>query len=404
MDGILSETKKQLKDYLEDLGHSIAIKVLDKKLAEMGDLLVNSKTDSELHMDEPALIDASKGWPLPIAAVTVVHSSAHIWFDRVAAFRAALLLKEWEFDRRPTNGAKVYVEEPTTEECGTISMTEFRANIMRKSIKKCFHHCNYIIVEKTDLMDNVIPSDVTHVKVVHQRSKSTASPHVEVLCGAVLSGNETQNAAQYIQQRANDMHLTALHRYGLRMPDTIKLRELVSSLGRSAAIVDMLQMKHTHVIDMRTQQEIMRNQCTSKGASFILYNYARLASILKKHAVLVDQNKLLDVPPVHEIDFSLLVEPEEWQLLYAFLIRFPDIVGQTIGYGNSPQIGLYHMLNFTLCLIKCLSKYYRRVRILTENRPKLQPVMFARLCLIRAVFDMMKVILNIFDMEPVEEM
>uniref|UniRef100_A0A182MML7 DALR anticodon binding domain-containing protein n=1 Tax=Anopheles culicifacies TaxID=139723 RepID=A0A182MML7_9DIPT len=260
------------------------------------------------------------------------------------------------------------------------------------------------MVETTDPIDNDITSDVMHVKVVHQRSKSTSSRHVEVLCGTVLTGNETRNAAQYIEQRANDMHLIALHRYGLRMPDPIKLRELVTSLGRSAAIVDMLQTKHAHVIDMRTQQEIMRNHCTSKGASFILYNYARLATILRKHALLVEQNQLLDVPPVHEIDFSLLVEPEEWQLLYAYLIRFPDIVRLTIGYGSSPQIAPYHMLSFTLCLIKCLSKYYRRVRILTENRPKLQPVMFARLCLIRAVFDMLKVILHIFDLEPVEEM
>uniref|UniRef100_A0A182RYD1 DALR_1 domain-containing protein n=1 Tax=Anopheles funestus TaxID=62324 RepID=A0A182RYD1_ANOFN len=405
MDGILSETQKLLSSYLEDRGHSVAIKMLDKNLFQMGDLLVKSKTDSELLVDVQALITASKCWPLPIAAITIMENSAHIWFDRASAFRTAFTLKEWDFNRRTTtNGEKIYVEEPTAKECDTISMAEFRANILRKTIKNCFLYGGYTIIENTDLHDDDIPSDVMHVKVVHQTNKSTPKPHVEVLCGAVLTGHEIQNAAKYIQLRANDMHMTALHRYGLRMPNTIKLQELVSSLGRSAAIVDMLQTKHANVIDMRTQQEIMRNHCTSKGASFILYNYARLATILKKHAVLVQQGQLPDVPPVHEVDFSLLVEPEEWQLLYAYLMRFPNIIRLTIGYGKSPQIAPYHMLSFTLCLIKCLSKYYRRVRILTENRPRLQPVMFARLCLIRAVFDMLKVILDIFDLEPIEEM
>ncbi|XP_053659215.1 DALR anticodon-binding domain-containing protein 3 [Anopheles marshallii] len=404
MDGILSKTQKLLCDYFENLGHSVALKMFDKNLLHMGDLLVKSKTDSKLHVDEQALIVASKCWPLPIVSISIVENGAHIWFDRATAFRVALTLKEWELDASTTNGEKVYIEEPTTDECDTISMGEFRANILRKTIKNCFLHGGYIIVEKTDLNDNEMPSDVTHVKVVHQRNKSTPNPYVAVLCGAVLTGNEIQNAAQYIQLRADEMHLTALHRYGLRIPDAVKLQELVKSLGRSAAIVDMLQTKHANVIDMRTQQEIMRNHCTSKGAPFILYNYARLATILKKHAILVEQDVQLDIPPVHEINFSLLVEPEEWQLLYAYLIRFPYVVRLTIGYGKSPQIAPYHMLSFTLCLIKCLSKYYRRVRILTENRPRLQPVMFARLFLIRAVFDMLKVILNIFDLEPVEEM
>ncbi|XP_050071096.1 DALR anticodon-binding domain-containing protein 3 [Anopheles maculipalpis] len=404
MEGILSKTQQLLYNYLENLGHSITIKMLDKNLCQMGDMLVKSKTDSELLLDEQALIAASKLWPLPISAIASCGNSANIWLDRTTAFRTALSLKEWNGSNRSMNGAKVYVEQPTVNEYNTISMTEFRANILRSTIKKCFLYGGYSLIEKTDLLDNDVPSDVMHVKVVYQRSKPSPESQMEVLCGVVLTGSETQNAAQYIQLRANDMHLTALHRYGLRMPDTSKLWELVSSLGRSAAIVDMLQSKHTNVIDMRTQRELMRNHCTSKGASFILYNYARLATILRKHAKLVQNGQALDIPPVYEIDFSLLTEPEEWQLLYAYLLRFPDTVRLTTGYGKSPQIAPYHMLNFTLCMIKCLSKYYRRVRILTDARPKLQPIMSARLCLISAVFDMLKVILDIFDMEPVEEM
>uniref|UniRef100_A0A182JS60 DALR anticodon binding domain-containing protein n=1 Tax=Anopheles christyi TaxID=43041 RepID=A0A182JS60_9DIPT len=408
MEGILTKTEQMLHTYLQNLGLSPVIKLLDKNLCQMGDLLVQSKIDSEMRLDEQALLTASKDFPLPFGAISIVNNVAHIWLDRVAAFRATLTQKEWECTTRATNdGSSIYVEEPTSNEWATMSLTEFRADMLRTIVKNCFIHAGYTVVQKAGPPeeDHNHDGNTMQVKIVHQKSKVLSQQCIEVLCGNVLTGSETQNAAQYISMRANDMQLIAQHRYGLRLPDVNKMQTLVSSLGRSAAMVDMLHTSHTNVIDMRNQQGILRNQCSSKGASFIMYNYARMASILKKHTELVENGELGVIPPVHEIDFALLTDPDEWLLLYAYLMRFPNVVQQTIGYGELVgRIAPYHLLNFTLCMIKCLSKYYRRVRILTENRPKLQPVMLARLYLIRAVFNMLRVILKILDLEPIEEM
>uniref|UniRef100_A0A182PSX2 DALR anticodon binding domain-containing protein n=1 Tax=Anopheles epiroticus TaxID=199890 RepID=A0A182PSX2_9DIPT len=372
----------------------------------MGDLLVQSKADSEMRLDEQGLLSASKEWPLPIGAISIRGNVAHVWLDRIAAFRTVLTEKEWETIPRPTNVAKVNIEEPTGNDWATMSLTEFRTNMLRTIVKNCFLYAGYPVAQQAEHMDSNRSDEnsVVHVKIVQQKSTTLPPNCVEMLCGSVLTGSEIQNAAQYIGLRANDMQLIAQHRYGLRIPDTTKLQRLVSSLGRSAAIVDMLHTRHTNVIDMRNMQDMLRNQYSSKGASFIMYNYARLASILKKHTELVEQGVAIMIPKAHEIDYSLLTDPDEWVLLYAYLLRFPNVIQQTIGYGQYARIAPYHLLNFTLCMIKRLSKYYRRVRILTENRPKLQPVMLARLYLIRALFDMLRIILSILDLEPVEEM
>uniref|UniRef100_A0A182Q125 DALR anticodon binding domain-containing protein n=1 Tax=Anopheles farauti TaxID=69004 RepID=A0A182Q125_9DIPT len=263
---------------------------------------------------------------------------------------------------------------------------------------------NASIAAEHKVIHRTIWSAVKHVKVVQQKSKLLDVDHVEVLCGPVLTGTDVQDAAQYIQQRSNDMQLIAQHRYGLRMDDNLRLQKLVASLGRSAAIVDMLHKRQTNAIDMRNPQEVVQTQCSSKGAAFILYNYARLASIFKKHAKLVEEDPLNTLPPEEMIDYSLLSESDEWQLLYLYVIGFPGALEQTIGYGPSARVAPYHLLEFTLHLIQCLSKYYCRVRILTANRPKLQPVMFARLHLLRAVYDTLKVLLSLLDLEPIEEM
>uniref|UniRef100_A0A182NSD1 DALR anticodon binding domain-containing protein n=1 Tax=Anopheles dirus TaxID=7168 RepID=A0A182NSD1_9DIPT len=405
MEGLLAKTKKLLQDHLTGLGCSAAIKTLDKNLDQSGDLMVQDKTGAAISFGTDALIVASAGWPLPIAKITFTGNVAHVWFDRQQAYRAAIAAKEWT-SPVPTGSvvSKICVEAPSTDAYDFISLSDFRADILRKVIANCYTHAGYTMVEKQTNNDALQNSDVKQVKLVLGKSKPSVAGLVEIRCGPVLTGENLTNAAQYISQRSNDMQLIAQHRYGLRMHDSVKQQKLVASLGRSAAIVDILHTRQTHVIDMRNRLEMMHTQSSSKGAPFILYNYARLASIFKKHDKLAEEDPQFAAPLEDEVDFSLLTEADEWQLLYVYVIGFPGALERTIGYGSSPRIVPYHLLEFTLRLIQCLSKYYCRVRILTANRPKLQPVMFARLRLLGVVYDILKVLLKLLDLEPVEEM
>lgn len=47
------------------------------------------------------------------------------------------------------------------------------------------------------------------------------------------------------------MQLIAQHKYGIRVRDHRHFQETIASLGRSAAIVDMLESKASSPVDMR---------------------------------------------------------------------------------------------------------------------------------------------------------
>lgn len=64
------------------------------------------------------------------------------------------------------------------------------------------------------------------------------------------------------------MQLIAQHKYGIRVRDHQRFQEMIASLGRSAAIVDMLESKASSPIDMKKE----KNQ-SSKGMFYNIDTY-----------------------------------------------------------------------------------------------------------------------------------
>uniref|UniRef100_A0A182IXN3 DALR anticodon binding domain-containing protein n=1 Tax=Anopheles atroparvus TaxID=41427 RepID=A0A182IXN3_ANOAO len=382
----------------------------------MGDLLIKSKTDTEIHFDVELLQQTSANWPLQVDRVSCAGNVVHVWFERCSAFRKAIASMEWKpsVENRCSRSEHLYVEASAIQGDTAISMTHFRVNTLIKFMKNCFTHAGYTMVERDqpEAMDMTAP--VKKIIFVQKKNKITTEQRddtvvrqrvVEILTGPVLLGPELANADDYIKRRSSEMQLIAQHRYGVRIHDVNELERIVASLGRSAAIVDVLQQKHSSTIDMRAARiGITRTPTASKGAAFILYNFARLVSIFKKYRLMMEQEGYPRLPPVDAVDFSVLTESDEWQLLYVYVIGFPAALRRTLGDGQVERIAPHHLLEYTFGLVSCLSKYYRSTRILTDNRPKLLPLMFARLHLLDAIFNILQTILNLLDLEPIEEM
>ncbi|KFB53333.1 AGAP003132-PA-like protein [Anopheles sinensis] len=413
---IIFNVKRQLDEFLENQGCSTTVKFLDKRLCEMGDLLIKSRTDTDIHFDVEALQRTSACWPLPIHRISIASNVAYIWFERKIAFRSAIAAKEWKLPMtdRSNDSVRLYLEPPAIQVGTSNSMAHFRANALRTVMKNCFIHAGYIVVEKDQLEDANMLAPVKKIAFVQRKTKMSYEQQgetvdrqhvVEILSGPVLIGSDLANAEDYVKRRSNEMQLIAQHRYGVRIHDVNELERIVASLGRSAAIVDVLQQKHSSTIDMRvTGLGTTRTPTATKGAAFILYNFARLVSIFKKYRLMMEQEGYPRIPPVDEVDFGLLTDPEEWHLLYVYVIGFPYAVRRTLGDGDLERIAPHHLLEFTFGLVSCLSKYYRSTRILTDNRPKLVPVMIARLHLLEAIYNVLQTLLHLLDLEPIEEM
>lgn len=76
-------------------------------------------------------------------------------------------------------------------------------------------------------------------------------------------------------------------------------------LGASIVAFDLLRTKFTNVIPL---DQLIAQSSTSKGAAFILYNVARLQTILHSFDEHVSSGTYAKLPPLDQIDFTLLKE------------------------------------------------------------------------------------------------
>jgi len=98
------------------------------------------------------------------------------------------------------------------------------------------------------------------------------------------------------------MLLIAMHRHGVRdCPKGRDLEALMKRLGHAAVIVDLFEVRHG------TSASVVRNGLgSSKGANYILYNSARLETLLRTFTDQVNAGVYEALPPLEKIDLSLL--------------------------------------------------------------------------------------------------
>lgn len=164
--------------------------------------------------------------------------------------------------------------------------------------------------------------------------------------------------------------------------------ELTRKLGRAAAILDMVEVKHSHALKLTTNQK----------HSFILYNSARLENLLNTFNDKVRENYYPELSS--EINLNLLTEKSEWELLKHLLI-LPDIIEKSLSEMTNGQIALHAVYKYLVAFVNTFSAYYSRKKILIENRPHLIATIHAKIYLLKAIQRALNLVLEIFDIEPV---
>lgn len=109
--------------------------------------------------------------------------------------------------------------------------------------------------------------------------------------------------------RSTHMRLMALHRSGLRPAGSCRLDTLMRRLGEAAVIVDLFSVRHASAACV-----VRNGMGSSKGASYILYNSARVETLLRSFESQVAAGVYDPLPPLEEIDLSIL--EDEVALLY----------------------------------------------------------------------------------------
>lgn len=191
------------------------------------------------------------------------------------------------------------------------------------------------------------------------------------------------------------------HKYGLRVNSEPGWNEFFQKLGDAAVKIDLLHVKVNRPV-------IIDENCTagisSKGAPFILYNCARLAEIFRKFDKRVQSGDIGPLPDLENIDFSNLIQPEEWELAFVYLLQYSRTIESCVSELCNGKLNVHNLLIFLDSLCTTFSGYYRRVRVLTENRPHLLATMYARIYLLKAIQQIFHNALALLDITPVKQM
>lgn len=299
-----------------------------------------------------------------------------------------------DYGKAPKCGETMSINILETENS---SITNFRLQTIDLVLKNLIFYSQYTLTDDSTSADHKVL--LTTRSNFKKDNDGLDSNIITVLCSIVRDMDRNnkkishQSADDYLKKRIDDMHLMALHKYGVRIKSDDNFLKLKESLGTAAAKLDMIEVKHSNPLTLTFDVK----------QAFILYNSARIETLLKSFNEKVASGYYQPLPELDDIDMNLLTDNEEWIMLKQLMI-FPDVIKSSIGDLKNGKIGLHLLYKYLQNLAIAFSNYYSKKKVLTENRPQLMPILHAKIHLLKAIQAIFNKTLNIFDIEPVSFM
>nr|CAH7759425.1 unnamed protein product [Callosobruchus chinensis] len=405
----------QLQNYLvasEENNHNI-IRKHTKKLETLGDIsfplnidnwhrLLDRESVSTLRtifeynkVDIVGLKSSSAEWSISVSDIKITESNIHLFLNRSGeTFKASIcevLTSQENYGSCNIFDYTICIEtkEPDVP-VDDMDVSNLRINIL-KGVTNNF-------IEKFTCETT---SDQCRKIIISQ------SPLEEVkrflLCGPVLDHEgkkSTMTAGELFRKRMNDMRMMAQHKYGVQIKSNSPWEAYFAKLGRACVTIELLSNR------LQKPIKIAENdlQTANKGPSFIFYNCARLSTLLREFDRRMTQNMYPELPSIELVDFSLLDQQEEWELLYVYIMQYPMILRDSVKDIEKGIFSPHNLVTFLSNLCSVFSVYYRRVRVLTDAREHLHGVIHAKIYLLKALQIVFHNTLFLLNIEPIKEM
>ncbi|CAK1555470.1 unnamed protein product [Leptosia nina] len=346
-----------------------------------------------IEKDTESLLLTSKSWNIPIQHASEVKDRVHLYMERSFAIRKGL-------SQSFTNNKHI-IDSITAESFCNVKLdtndetclTSLRLNYTAHVIKNL-----YVIDTKCSKSKPRL--------FISTRSSSQCDDHKLILCGAVLNiktgVKETEiKTTDFIRIRQEELTLIAQHKYGVRVSSDTKWKEFIAYLGQSAVAFELLQIRPSSCVKVQFDA----SSGSSKGAAFILYNCARLETIIKTFNDKVNEGIYPHLPKFEDIDLTLLTHEDEWSLVFNYILGLPTLLKNCVEITEEKCEFRPHLIcSFLSSMVRIVSQYYRKVRILIEPRKHLLPVIFARIYLLTCLNDTLKTCLRILNIKSVSQM
>ncbi|XP_049864507.1 DALR anticodon-binding domain-containing protein 3 isoform X1 [Schistocerca gregaria] len=377
-------------------------------LESSGTLESISESDSKkwnLEEQLTSLKEASATWKLRIEKCEIQRNRVVIYFQKDYTFRTTLrnVLQVQHLYGSCQKRKQGIVIEASVSEGDDMDLSQLRVKYLKDFAVRAAKQSGYNTFDSSEACDCI------GFILTTKSSKDLPDRMKAVICGAVVNAKSRTKetdmlAKEYLRLRESDMRTAALHKYGTAVEGDVKWNSLISSLGEAAVKMELLKVKPSQTVSLSLESDYkVSRERSSKGATFVLYNYARITSILKQFHEKEEKKLYPTLLTLDEIDFALLKCDEEWQLLH-FIIVYPSIVNSL---GNDLEKGILkpHVICvFLSAMCKTFSVYYRRIRILREPRQHLFPTMCARIYLLKALQITLQSSLHLMGIDTVNQM
>lgn len=214
-----------------DISFAISLNIWSNYLKKTDDLsnyknsiLIFSTNNGETDENQALefLLEASKIWSLPIEKACVEKGLCLIYFNKSYTFQVVLdLVNTCDYARANNmEDETVFIDTLRAENS---SITQFRVETMQKSLK------NLIKFSRYKLTDDPNAASQKYLLTTRSNLKDEENPSnakvimVGVVCDIdkKISHADVEN---YLKKRQDDLHLIALHKYGVRVQnDTVRL-------------------------------------------------------------------------------------------------------------------------------------------------------------------------------------
>ncbi|KAI9582274.1 uncharacterized protein LOC119637129 [Glossina fuscipes] len=426
---ILEQFVKPSEDFGVIRSVSTFIKVHSEKLTLLGEVSFPSKpeiwfnhfndcrqklNENIFHMlkpnnfesDEQKLhfLQVAATWDLPVERLIVNPERCHVYLKRTDIIKRTIshILTDKNYGQLKKLEKRYVYIEPLEEDTRVLQdLSSYRIKLLYNALQNVLCYSSWTKVNDLSF------KQCLHLKVESVRAKDVQGLQgtaVVAKCGLVVDplsngGLCKMPATEYLNLRSNDMYLMAQHKYGVRVKQDVRFCALMKRLGSAAVSVDLLEVKHSSPVKI-----IRCGQSRSKGASFIFYNSARLESLLRSFDERVTNGDYESLPPLNSVNWELLNEEKEWELVFVYLIGFPDLVERCLDQLERGLCAIHLITRFLHKMVGVFSIYYRKTRILTEKRDHLMPTLYAHIYLIKAIREVLNKTLLLLDIEPAEFM
>lgn len=351
---------------------------------------IDETSESSVETSIRTLKNESKKWTFTIENVELVDGRCSFTIDRASSYSRVLR----EISENPSYGISDKMEDETmnliSEGEETSTVTQFRVQLVTDVINRLIPFSRFTLLSDSSAAKYKI--FITSKSKLCKDDENTS--RTLLTCGPVINPADkkisTLSTDDYIKRRREDMHLISIHKYGMRVKSDETLNNMMTRLGRNAATLDLLEVKQSAAVTLSSDPK----------QAFILYNSARIETLMEKFRQKVEEGYYMNVPGAHEIDTSLLQEVEEWKL-FKLLLTFPDVLERAVNELPQGRVNIHFVHKHLSELASVFSVYYRRVRLLTENRAQLMPVLHAKIYFLRCLQKIFNETLGIFSIDPV---